>query len=154
MKHIILTLILALASAVGAQAQSKFYEACKGQEDFETVYIGKAMLQMVKGQKMKVKGMDLNTVVDKIDAIMIVSTESKSEKLKKLASGFSTSNGYELLVDVAEKDDNVTILYRKNYKKLNEYVLKINENRDKDMTVIIITGTLTPEDIIKIKYQK
>ena len=113
MKHLILTLILAMASAFGAQAQTtliKFYEYCKLQEDFNTTYIGKTMLQMVKGNEMKVKGMDLNTVIDKIDAIMVINTESAGAKLKIISSDFSPSKGYELLVDTTDNEESVTIL--------------------------------------------
>ena len=154
MKHLILTLLLVLASAVGANAQNKFYEACKGQDGIETVYIGKAMLQMVKGRDLAIKEIDLNAVIDKIDAIIVVNTDSKAKKLRKLAAEFSSSKGYEILVDTAEKDESVSILYKKTGKDTGEYVIKADDEKNNDMSVIIITGSLTPEDIIALKHKK
>ncbi len=56
MKKLIFTLLFALLSTVGAMAQSKIYDEVRNNSDFETVYVGKAMLQMAKGASMNVNG--------------------------------------------------------------------------------------------------
>ncbi len=156
MKHLILTIIIALVSTVGASAQVSFYEACKANKDFETVYIGKAMLKMIKGKELKINGMDLNPLVDKIDAIIVVNTEKKNagKQLRALAGEFSTTKGYEIMVDTKNNDEQMSILYKNTGKNKNEYVIKADDKLVSETSVIIITGSLTPEDIIKLKHVK
>ena len=75
MKKFILTLLLTLFSSLGALAQTKLYESCRSDSQFECVFIGKAMLRMVNSHKLHVQGMDLNTVIEKLESIEVISTE-------------------------------------------------------------------------------
>lgn len=153
MKHLILTLFFAVASIFGASAQSKFYEACRANDDFKTVYVGKSMLRLVKSSG-GVNNMDIVPLIDKIDSIIIVSAESKdaAAKLKALANSFfSTAKGYQIMVDSYEKGEQMTTFSKALEKKQTEYVLISDESGNSEFNVIVITGTLTPEEIKNIK---
>ena len=154
MKKFILTLLRALFSTIGAMAQTKFYESCRNNPEFETVYIGKAMLRMVNSSKLHVQGMNLNTVVDKLESIQVITTEKKkpAKQLKEAAyTEFSPATQYEIMMEANDNDDTTTIFYKKLKNNSNEYVL-INSSTDfHETTVIILTGSITPEDLKNLK---
>ena len=153
MKQFFLILTLVLLSAAEVFAQSKFYTACQEKSDkFETVFIGKAMLRMVGQSKMNVNNMNFGAVVNKINSISIITAEEKKNvaELEKIAkSFFSQATGFELLMDVTEDGEHVKILGRENVNSENTYVLLTTESQE--MTVIEMTGTLTADDIQRLK---
>lgn len=154
MKNFILTFLLALVSTVGTMAQTKFYESCRNNPQFETVYIGKAMLRMVNSSKLHVDGMNLNTVVDKLESIQVISAEKSkpAKQLKEMAYiEFSPATQYEIMMEANDNNDTTTIFYKKLKNNSNEYIL-INSSVDfKETTVIILTGTISPEDLKNLK---
>ncbi len=152
MKKIILLFLLSVVTSFGALAQSEsFYDACRSDNDLETVYIGSAMLRMVKTPGLKVNDMDFNKVVSIIDNIRIVTAENKKgiKKLNELTSMFSHKNGYEIMLESTEQGEQVVIYNKKLKNNLNEYIIITTEPKEK--TVIIITGALTPEALARLK---
>lgn len=156
MKNFILTLLLTVISTVGAHAQTKFYETCRSdpQLELETVYIGKAMLKMVNSDKLHVQAMNLNPVVDKLESIQVITTEKakSSVKLREMAyKEFTPEKKYEILMEAKDEDDISTIYCKKLNDKTNEYVLVNACITDHETTVIILTGSITPEDLKNLK---
>ncbi|MBD5364554.1 MAG: DUF4252 domain-containing protein [Bacteroides sp.] len=154
MKKFILTLLLTLFSSLGALAQTKLYEACRSDSQFECVFIGKAMLRMVNSHKLHVKGMDLNTVIEKLESIEVISTEKAkaSTKLNEMITKeFAPEKKYEIMMEAKDEEDTVTIYCRKLNDKTNEYVLVNAYTGDHETTVIILTGSITPEDLKNLR---
>lgn len=151
MKKLTILLLLTIVSALAAHAQSEFYQACRGDNNLETVYIGKAMLQMVKTPGLKVNNMDFNKMINIIDNIQVISAENEAgvKKLNELISKYINPQSYEIMLETTDKDDEV-VMYTKMLKNnLHEYLIITTEPNEK--TVIIITGELTPNDMIDAK---
>lgn len=148
MKKLIFTLLLALLSTVGAMAQSKIYDKVRNDSDFETVYVGKAMLQMAKGTSMNINGMDLNSMMDRLESIAVINTDKSAgcKKLKELvAKELTPKKGYDIMMETKEDDESTVIYNRAINKETNEYVLVSIESDE--VSVIIITGSITPSEL-------
>lgn len=152
MKKLFLALLLTVIYSVGVSAQDSFYEACRADSNLETVYIGKAMLQMVhRGPGLKVENLDVNVLIGAIESIEIITANNKKgiQKLTEMSSSFNKSNGFEIMLETKEENEKVTMYSKKWKKGLNVYAIITTE--PKEMTVIMITGSLTPEDLARAK---
>lgn len=152
MKKLTLLFLVSVFTALAAFAQSEgFYDACRADSNIETVYIGSPMLRMVKTPGIKINNVDFNKVVSIIDNIRIITAENKKgiKRLTGLAAVFSTTNGYEIMLENTDQGEKVVIYTKKLKNKLNEYVIITSE--PKEMDVIIITGALTPDDLARAK---
>lgn len=150
MKKLTLLFLVSVFTALAAFAQSEgFYDACRADSNIETVYIGSPMLRMVKTPGIKINNVDFNKVVSIIDNIRIITAENQKgiKRLTGLAAVFSTTNGYEIMLENTDKGEKVVIYTKKLKNKLNEYVIITSE--PKEMDVIIITGALTPDDLVR-----
>ncbi len=148
MKKLIFTLLFALLSTVGAMAQSKIYDEVRNNSDFETVYVGKAMLQMAKGASMNVNGMDLNSMIDRLESVAVITTDKRAgrKKLKELvAKELTKKNGYDIMMETKDDGESTVIYNRAINKETNEYVLVTIESDE--VNVIIITGSITPAEL-------
>ncbi|MBD5341653.1 MAG: DUF4252 domain-containing protein [Bacteroides sp.] len=154
MKKIILTMLLAMLTSVGAFAQTKFYETCREIPQFETVYIGKSMLQMVNSSTLNIEGINLNSLVGKLESVQVISAEKSKpgKKLKEMADKeFSPAKKYEIMLESHDEGDSTTIYFKKISDKSNEYVLINSSTGDHETTVIILTGSITPEDLKNLR---
>ncbi|MDE6261900.1 MAG: DUF4252 domain-containing protein, partial [Muribaculaceae bacterium] len=99
-------------------------------------------------------GMDLNTVIEKLESIEVISTEKAkaSTKLNEMISKeFTPEKKYEIMMEAKDEEDTVTIYCRKLNDKTNEYVLVNAYAGDHETTVIILTGSITPEDLKNLR---
>lgn len=152
MKKLFLTFLLTVIYSAGVSAQDSFYEACRADSNLETVYIGKAMLQMIhKGPGLNVNNLDVNGLIGAIESIQIVTANNKKgiQKLTEMSSYFNRSNGFEIMLETKEENEKVTMYSKKCKNGLNVYAIITIE--PKEMTVIMITGALTPEDLARAK---
>lgn len=152
MKKLIFLLLVAVATSFGAHAQSDFYNACRADSNLETVYIGKAMLQMVhRGPGLNVNNLDVNGLIGTIESIEIVTANNKKsiQKLTEMSKVFNQSNGFEIMLETTEDKEKVTMYCKKWRNGLNVYVIITTEPQE--MNVIRITGALTPEDLARAK---
>ena len=115
---------------------------------FGQVYISKAMLSLMPG--LEVQGVDIGSTATKLDNIQILSTEKSDirEKMSKEVKTLVNKGKVEELMRVKEDDENVFIYMKDLGEKKSEFIL-FNDDKD-ELTVIIITGTLTLNDIQKI----
>ncbi|MCM1066599.1 MAG: DUF4252 domain-containing protein [Muribaculaceae bacterium] len=146
MKRIFLIAIITLAT-LAAKAQT-FLESCEDVKGITTVYVSKAMIAMAgnlgSGDN---DGVNFNSLAGKLDNIQIANADgSAASILKTRAKVFSTSKGYEELVRVREDKENVKILMKKLKPALNEFVIVAEEANE--MSVIILTGSMTMEDVM------
>ena len=126
MKKIIF-LLLTLSCCFSGFAQGKFFEECENIPNVTTVYVSQAMMKMVSGSLSGV-------------------TPEAARTVEALAGdNYSAAKGYELLMKVTESDSKMRIVYKSIGQELYEYVLVVNEPNE--ASYIIITGSLTPEDV-------
>ena len=147
MKKIVLLFIVTLCS-VYSFGQESSLEKFADMDGVKSVYISKAMLSLRPGRE--VQGVDIGSTATKLDNIQILSTEKSDirEKMSKEVKTLVNKGKVEELMRVKEDDENVFIYMKDLGEKKSEFIL-FNDDKD-ELTVIIITGTLTLNDIQKI----
>lgn len=141
--------MMAFCFAISVNAQSDLYNKCNGMKGITTVYIPKTMLKMgasLGGSE----DMDLKKISNKLDNLQVIVAEKKESVvfLKKESMVYGTGNGYDLLISVNDSGEKVEI-YQKSLKKgTNQFIIKV-EDSPSEMTVIIMEGNLTAEDVVK-----
>jgi hypothetical protein len=147
MKKIVLLFIVTLCS-VYSFGQESSLEKFADMDGVKSVYISKAMLSLMPG--LEVQGVDIGSTATKLDNIQILSTEKSDirEKMSKEVKTLVNKGKVEELMRVKEDDENVFIYMKDLGEKKSEFIL-FNDDKD-ELTVIIITGTLTLNDIQKI----
>ena len=147
MKKIVLLFIVTLCS-VYSFGQESSLEKFADMDGVKSVYISKAMLSLMPG--LEVQGVDIGSTATKLDNIQILSTEKSDirQKMSKEVKTLVNKGKVEELMRVKEDDENVFIYMKDLGEKKSEFIL-FNDDKD-ELTVIIITGTLTLNDIQKI----
>ena len=147
MKKIVLLFIVTLCS-VYSFGQESSLEKFADMDGVKSVYISKAMLSLMPG--LEVQGVDIGSTATKLDNIQILSTEKSDirEKMSKEVKTLVNKGKVEELMRVKEDDENVFIYMKDLGEKKSEFIL-FNDDKD-ELTVIIITGTLTLNDIQQI----
>ena len=147
MRKIVLLFIVTLCS-VYSFGQESSLEKFADMDGVKSVYISKAMLSLMPG--LEVQGVDIGSTATKLDNIQILSTEKSDirEKMSKEVKTLVNKGKVEELMRVKEDDENVFIYMKDLGEKKSEFIL-FNDDKD-ELTVIIITGTLTLNDIQKI----
>lgn len=147
MRKRIIPLLVAFMVAMGAWAQSPFFNECENNKNVTTVFITKAMLQMAS-ELPGVNGGQMKMLRDKIDNVQIVTSENSSGRkfMEKRIGQFSSSNGYELLMKVNDDGEDVKICRTTLNDDKFRYVAVVKE--DKEMSVIIVEGKLSISDMV------
>ncbi|MBR3757091.1 MAG: DUF4252 domain-containing protein [Bacteroidaceae bacterium] len=157
MKHSIILIAIALFLSIPTAIQAKTFDFDKmaEMEGVTSVHISKAMFRLLSGMGIKADGIDLQSVMPKLESLQIITCEKPEiiPLLKKEAEVFSTKEGYEELMWVKE-DDSHTIILQKQYEdKPNEYVL-VNIEGNEDFNLILMKGTLTLEELQQMMGEK
>lgn len=158
---------IAAVSPVAKAADSKEYtpsartalvDKCREYHGcFKTVYIGKAMIGMVKGKQLNIGEYAFEKIISKIEDLSVITTEKKSEMDTlnwwcSLPGGLTKKDQYKVLLEVYDDGEHLTIYERKLPNNLNEFALKIE--KENSLTIIQISGTLTAQDLQRIKQKK
>ena len=150
MKHSIILITIALFLSIPTAIQAKTFDFDKmtGMEGVTSVHISKAMFRLLSGMGIKADGIDLQSVMPKLESLQIITCEKPEiiPLLKKEAEAFSTKEGYEELMRVKEDDSHTIILQKQHEDKPNEYVL-VNIEGNEDFNLILMKGTLTLEEL-------
>lgn len=157
MKHSIILIAIALFLSIPTAIQAKTFDFDKmaEMEGVTSVHISKAMFRLLSGMSIKADGIDLQSVMPKLESLQIITCEKPEiiPLLKKEAEVFSTKEGYEELMRVKE-DDSHTIILQKQYEdKPNEYVL-VNIEGNEEFNLILMKGTLTLEELQQMMGEK
>lgn len=158
MRHFFITIVALLATAIGAHAQSPFYQACKAADNgsLQTVFIGKGLLQLVEQSSLTVNQMNFGRLVSKINCISIVTAEHAKEAklLKKLfKEHFGSNKGFNLILEINQEGETTEIWEKKLDGGQSKFVLQVAE-KGHEMTVIELTGTMTAQDIQLLMQNK
>ena len=148
MKRLILFLATAIVMALTVEAQTPFFKKCENAKGVTTVFITKAMLEMA-GDIQGIGISDKSLLKEKIDNTQIVTADTSEgcAYVSKHLGLISASEGYDMLMQINEKNENVKIFRRSMPEGKTSYVV-VNKIHGK-ITVIIIEGSLSIEDIMR-----
>ena len=153
-KHFIIASICLLCTSMGF-AQNKLFDKYADMDGVTSVYISKAMFQMISGINMKntVKGVDLENMKGKIESLQLVTTDKK-EKIAQMKSEFTqlVTSQHEELMRVREDNTNIRVYTLMKGNLVKELVMLIDDKDD--YTAILINGNFTLEDIQSIAGEK
>ena len=157
MKHSIILIAIALFLSIPTAIQAKTFDFDKmaEMEGVTSVHISKAMFRLLSGMGIKADGIDLQSVMPKLESLQIITCEKPEiiPLLKKEAEVFSTKEGYEELMRVKEDDSHTIILQKQHEDKPNEYVL-VNIEGNEDFNLILMKGILTLEELQQMMGEK
>ena len=157
MKHSIILIAIALFLSIPTAIQAKTFDFDKmaEMEGVTSVHIPKAMFRLLSGMSIKADGIDLQSVMPKLESLQIITCEKPEiiPLLKKEAEVFSTKEGYEELMRVKEDDSHTIILQKQHEDKPNEYVL-VNIEGNEDFNLILMKGILTLEELQQMMGEK
>lgn len=157
MKHSIILITFALFLSIPTVIQAKTFDFDKmaEMEGVTSVHISKAMFKLLSGMGIKADGIDLQSVMPKLESLQIITCEKPEiiPLLKKEAEVFSTKEGYEELMRVKEDDSHTIILQKQHEDKPNEYVL-VNIEGNEEFNLILMKGTLTLEELQQMMGEK
>lgn len=152
-KYILLILCL-ICSKIGL-AQSKLFDKYADMDNVTSVYISKAMFQMMPD--VADMGMDIANLAGKMDGLQLVTTEKKDMilQMRKEFTQLINKDQQELM---RIKDGNTRITFYANMKDDLITELLMLADADSSFTVIQLLGRFTLKDIQEMKdtkiYQK
>lgn len=141
-KIIIAFALLLVGVAVNGQTVDKLMKKYKDKPGVELIHVNKSMLTLAKlgGKEMNFGNNKISVTDDsKVKEVNILTFEGCGESLKKdFEKDFSTANlednGYELLLNTNEDDENVNIFAKKEGEICKEVVIQAI---DKEDTVLV-----------------
>lgn len=144
-KNIFLTLFLFCTTLCFAQQQ--LFEKYGQMEDVSSVYISKAMFQMMP--TLETAGLNLINMKGKVESLQILSTESNPRK-EEMNKEFSQliSKQHEELMRVKDKDTRATFYVKKKGDMINELIMLVHTNTN--FSVFQLLGNFTLQDIQSI----
>lgn len=147
MKRIVFLFIITLCSAY-CFGQENSMEKYADMDGVKSVYISKAMLSLMPS--VDLEGVNIGKTAAKLDNIQILSTEKQDirKKMTNEIKSLVSKGKVEELMRVKEEDENVNIFMKDLGNSKSEFIL-FNDEKD-ELTIIIITGSLTLNDIQKI----
>lgn len=144
-KNILLLLFL-LGSSI-CFAQNKLFDKYAEMDNVTSVYISKAMFQMMPG--MEAGGLNLANLKGKIESLQVLSTEN-TELKDKMKSEFDRliSSQHEELMRVKDGKTKAVFYAKKKGEMITEMIMLADS--DKSYSVIQLLGNFTLQDIQNI----
>jgi len=147
-RHLLMTLCLFCASM--AFAQNSVFEKYADMDNVTSVYISKAMFQMMPA--VENVGVNLMNMKGKIESLQLVSTEKK-EMITQMKSEFSrlVTTRHEELMRI--RDGNTRVNFYSDIKgdRIKELIMLVEA--EGNFTAILLTGNFTLKDIQDIAAQ-
>ncbi|EGK00708.1 MAG: DUF4252 domain-containing protein [Prevotella sp.] len=147
---VLITAILLLTGFATMHSQNNMFDRLSDNKDISTVYISKALLNMMPKMDVGAGGADIKSLAGKLEQLEIYSSQSKeAAKLIRMEfEGLTKSKTYETLMAIKDKGDNITFYARKEKDNFKDLIMFVNE--PEECTVIRIMGTFTAEDVQKV----
>jgi hypothetical protein len=154
-KIIILLVAVLLPNLVSAQ--TRLFSDLSNEKNIKTVYVGKVMLSLASGvlgnsiSSALDTGIDINTFIDKVNSVEIVSTEKKGcvKKIQKQLNKATKSYNLQSIIDTPNGDNNEQILFEEDASTGTVSKLLIVQKEKSKMNVVVIQGNIDISDIIK-----
>lgn len=156
MKRQILFLLIALCTFTALSAQNDLYKKYSGKKGVTSVYVSKALLEMMPSFDVKSDKIDISNILSKLTGIYILSS-SEASITKQLISDsehFGNNQDYELLLQVKDNGDDIDFYVKRNKSNnlFQEFVMVVNE--PVEFMVIQLLGNMTLDDIKNITKTK
>ncbi|MDR2234227.1 MAG: DUF4252 domain-containing protein [Tannerella sp.] len=150
MKTKLLLIALCLCCASMGFAQDKLFEKYADMDNVTSVYISKAMFQMMPG--IEKAGVNLMNMKGKIESLQLVTTEKKevADQMRKEFTQLVTSK-HEELMRVRDGKKRVNFYSNMNGEQIKDLLMLVED--ESNYTVIQIVGNFTLQDIQDIAEQ-
>jgi len=132
-------------------AQNKFFDKYADMDNVTSIYISKAMFQMMG--KIENAGMNFTNLKGKIESLQLITSDNKDrkEQMKKDFSQLVTSQFQELM---RVKDDKSNVRFYSNMQgdQIKELIMLVDD--EDSFTAIQLIGTFTLKDIQGIEKKE
>jgi len=145
-KHFLIIVCLFCASM--GFAQNKIFEKYADMNDVTSIYISKAMFQMMSKINTGTDGVNIDNLKGKIESLQLVATEKpdKIAQMKKDFSQFIKSVQYQELMRIKDESSRVHFYsVTAPNDQIKELIMLIED--ENDYTAILLTGNFTLKDI-------
>jgi fumarate reductase subunit C len=148
MKKIIFTLALIFAVTV-VSAQDNPFEKFTDMDGVTSVFISKNMIALFPKDSNLFGGVSINSFVDKLSSILILTTENKKvgQEMLSLANSRIKTNNYELLMRVKSDDGENVNFYMKGKPENIQELIMIVDGDDDESVIMQFLGNFKLEDV-------
>jgi hypothetical protein len=148
MKKIIFTLALIFAVTV-VSAQDNPFEKFTDMDGVTSVFISKNMIALFPKDSNQFGGVSINSFVDKLSSILILTTENKKvgQEMLSLANSRIKTNNYELLMRVKSDDGENVNFYMKGKPENIQELIMIVDGDDDESVIMQFLGNFKLEDV-------
>lgn len=150
MKRFLTFLLLIFVLDVPAFAQSDLYRICEKEKSVTSVYISKAMLQLVgEGEMGNIDNGAMVLMKEKIDNVLILNADNAAgvKFLRGLRTEFMSNKDRVILMQINEPNSDVVMFRLPMGEKKNQYAISVLGKNY--ATMIVIEGILTFDDIAR-----
>ena len=147
----ILTILFALAVISTSAQVSKLVERYSDSKGVTSVYISKTMIGMMPD--LSTNGLEFKGMADKLNSIRVLTTENASiaDKMGKELDSEIKKDTYELLLSANDNGEKAVIYLKPDAYGVNNYLIVAQESSE--LSIVLISGTLTPADIRKMNLK-
>lgn len=153
MKRIYFLSILFVMAVISASAQiSSVFDRFSDTKDVTSVYISKVMLRMMPD--LDANGLKVGDISSKLDCIRVLSTSNKNN-IPIISTNFKKKidkENYDILLKANDEGDKVVIYMKEGKDGINEYLIAAESSQE--LNYVLIVGTITPADVMKMNENK
>ncbi|MCI6672172.1 MAG: DUF4252 domain-containing protein [Prevotella sp.] len=144
MKRALLVFIFSISCTL-VFAQQSIFEKYEDFKDVTTVYFSKTMLGMMDAASGKNQA--ITKIAKKLQKLQILECENASliEKIKQESEKYYRANRYEIVMQVRNDGEHVTIFERKKGRSIPAFALLTSSKRE--LSIIYVEGNIRLEDI-------
>jgi hypothetical protein len=148
-KHMLIILCL-LCANVGF-AQNKLFNKYADMDDVTSIYISKAMFQMMPN--IEKAGVNFTNIKGKIESLQLVTTD-KPERIVQMKKDFSQliTAQHQELIRIKEGQNRINFYSNMQGDKIKELLMIVNT--DDNFTAILLVGNFTLKDIKEFTDQE
>lgn len=133
-------------TTVNAQSRGKL-EDLINIKGVSAVLISKNMLDLIPESVMKSETLNLSSVINKIESIIVLNTEQEEafEVLSREVKNYIKNGKFEIILFAKDEDESKTTIYSNESKKSGEFILFTEDGNE--LSVVCIVGDLTTKTI-------
>lgn len=147
--YTLLVILMTTFPSAKTMAQDALFEKYNDVDGITTIFISKTMLQMIPN--VKTGKHDISGISSKLDQLRVLTCERPSliPSVKKQALEIYGNGQYEVVMQINDSGEHVTIYHKKLGKDKSEFVL-FSEESD-EISIISVKGKISLKDIQSIK---
>lgn len=147
----IFLIILLICSSFTMVAQESILNEISDMDGVTTVYLSKAMLGSMKGNKFG--SINIGDIAGKLNSLEIISCNNNTviKKIRKETEVFKDASKYEQLIKIKEDGSNI-VIYRKSKGKIATIIMLIDNVNE--YVIISMTGEISLQEIQNLTKKK